>query len=116
MKQIYIFDYSGFLDTLEPFDEVMADRGFDIAGELAKRSCTLNIPPFTKGKTQLSRGEVCKHRSISSLRIHVERVIERIKNFKILQGVFPINQIHLMNDMVTICAAVTNLWSPIVGD
>ena len=101
---------------LEPYDQVMADRGFDIAAELAERCCTLNIPPFTRGKSQLSRAEVGRHRKISSLRIHVERAIERLKNFRILQGVFPLNHVHTLDDIVVVCAAVVNMWPPIVTD
>ena len=45
---------SGFLDKLEPTDEVMADQGFLIAEEVALRRAKLIIPAFTKGKQQLS--------------------------------------------------------------
>ena len=93
----------------------MADRGFDIAAELAERSCTLNIPPFTKGKSQLSRAEVAKHRKISSLRIHVERAIGRLKVFRILQGIIPLSHIHMLDDIFMVCAAVVNLWPPLVS-
>ena len=36
----------------------MADRGFDKSKDLAFRGTTLCIPPFTKGKSQLSQWEV----------------------------------------------------------
>ncbi|XP_065144923.1 uncharacterized protein [Paramisgurnus dabryanus] len=49
---------SGFLELLEPMDEVLADRGFLIRDELAAIGATLRIPHFTKGKKQLSAGEV----------------------------------------------------------
>ena len=49
---------SGFLDKLEPTDEVVADRGFLIADEVALRRAKLIIPAFTKGKQQLSQKEV----------------------------------------------------------
>ena len=35
----------------------------------------LEIPAFTKGKSQLSQLEVDKSQQISNVRIHVERVI-----------------------------------------
>ncbi|XP_070560942.1 uncharacterized protein [Ptychodera flava] len=105
-----------FMDKLEYGDQVMADRGFDIGDLLALRGCTLNIPPFTRGKTQLSQKEIERGRQISYLRIHVERAIERIKRFRILQGVFPLKRIHLLNDIITVCAAITNLLPPLVVD
>ena len=43
----------GILDLLEPGDQVMADRGFDIESDLPS-GVTLNIPPFLDGKDQLS--------------------------------------------------------------
>ena len=53
----------------------MADRGFDKSKDLAFRGTTLCIPPFTKGKSQLSQWEVEMSRALSSLRIHVERAM-----------------------------------------
>ncbi len=43
----------------------------------------LNIPLFLRGKKQLSEKELVITRRIASLRIHVERAMERIKNFHI---------------------------------
>lgn len=54
----------------------MADRGFDIEGDLIVKG--KNIPPFLQGKQQLEEGELVVTRRIASLRIHVERALERI--------------------------------------
>ena len=69
---------SGLLDLLERGDSVMADRGFDILGDLAPIGVKLNIPPFLRGKKQLDPKELVETRRIASLRIHVERYMERI--------------------------------------
>ena len=45
---------SGILALLEKGDSIMADRGFDIEADLMPLGVKLNIPPFLKGKTQLS--------------------------------------------------------------
>ena len=50
----YLTLQSGFLDHLVPGDMVLADRGFDIANELALYGASLAIPPFTRGKDQHS--------------------------------------------------------------
>ena len=42
-----------------------------------------------RGKQQLSLEEEVETRAIASVRIHVERAIERIKNYRILQGIIP---------------------------
>ena len=71
---------SGLLDFLENGDSVMADRGFDIQDDLTPLGVKLNILPFLKGKKQLEENERIETRRIASLRIHVERAMERIKN------------------------------------
>ena len=58
----------------------MADKGFEIAGDLPQ-GVTLNIPQFLGGNDHLSVEEETETRRISSVRIHVERAIARIKNF-----------------------------------
>ena len=72
---------NGFLDRLLHGDLVLTDHGFDIAGDLALVGASLAIPPFTRGKPQLSQHEV---ETLPRVRIHVERAIGRMKNFKIL--------------------------------
>ena len=77
----------GLIELLEEGDVVMADRGFDVQDLLVPKKVILNIPPFLKDREQLTVAEEMETRKIASVRIHVERAIERIKNFRILQGV-----------------------------
>ena len=91
------------LDLLEPGDNVMADRGFDIGDVLEARGITLNIPPFLGEHDQLSSREVEARRRIASLRIPVERAIGRMKNYKILHSPFPINLADLSSDIMCLC-------------
>ena len=74
---------SGILDLLEEGDSVMADRGFDIKEDLDLLGVRLKIPPFMKGKKQLNEEELVETRRIATLRIHVERAMEHLKNFHI---------------------------------
>ena len=67
----------------------MVDCGFDIESELPA-GVSLNIPPFLNGKDQLTLGEETTTRKIASVRVHVERAISRIKNYRILHQVLPI--------------------------
>ena len=60
----------------------MADKGFDIQNDLPA-GASFNIPPFLRNKDHLSLSEEQETRHIASLRIHVERAIERIKTFRI---------------------------------
>ncbi|XP_070381508.1 uncharacterized protein [Dermacentor albipictus] len=70
---------SGIGDYFMRGDEVMADRGFSLDDELLVQGVRLNTPAFTKGKKQLTEKEVTTTRRIASVRIHVERAINRIK-------------------------------------
>ena len=72
---------SGFLDLINQGDLVLADRGFLIGEDLAARGATLVIPDFTRGKKQLSAREVERSRKIARVRIHVQRLMERLNFF-----------------------------------
>ena len=75
-------------------DQILADRGFTMKDELACISgVELLTPSFIKGRDQFSAQDVA--RSLSSVRIHIERVIGLLKyTFAILQGIIPL-KVHL---------------------
>ena len=52
----------------------------------------------------MPRAEVIKTQEIASLRIHVERAINKIKNFHIWDRVIPMHQFGIVNQMWTVCA------------
>ena len=95
----------------------MADRGFDLEDVLTPKGITINIPPFLgNNRQQLSRTEVEQTRRIAGLRIHVERAIGRIKQYKLVQGKLPITLAGLANDIICACAYLTNFLPPIITD
>lgn len=102
---------SGLIDLLDKGDLVMADRGFTIE-DLLDESMELNIPPFLHGKTQFDEPEVKVTRSIAGVRIHVERVIGRVRRYRILNTSFPNNSLTLLNKVWINCCYLTNLQHP----
>lgn len=102
---------SGLVDLVEPGDLVMADRGFTI-DDLLSQSVELNIPPFLCNKTQFNQEEVAATRSIASVRIHVERVIGRVRRFNILNHTFPNNSLSALNKIWVNCCYLTNIQYP----
>ena len=87
----------------------MADRGFTIKDMANNIGVELNIPPFLEGRSQLLQDDIRKTRHIASLRIYVERYIGRIKKFAILlQGNFLLSMSNIANQIVCVCAWLTN--------
>lgn len=87
----YITQNSGFLDYLRAGDEGMGDRGFTIRDLLEERRVNLIIPAFTRKGCQLTNEEVTHTRRIAHARIHVERAIRHLKDYKILSQTVPIS-------------------------
>ena len=91
----------------------MADRGFDIEEDLLLRGVQLNIRPFLRGKTQLSMPELIATRHIASLRIHVERAMERIKNFHVFDQSLPASFCDIAHRMFFVCCVLSNFQPPL---
>lgn len=80
---------SGLLELLESVDFVMAECGFNIQDYLTPLEVRVNIPPFLKGKEKLEPDKLVETHRIASLRIHVERTMESIKNYHIFDRTIP---------------------------
>ena len=116
ISDVELTKISTFLQMLDGKSgvSVMADRGFTVCDMLAEKRVQLNIPPFMKGREQLTIEDVKRGRNIASLRIHVERAISRIKNYTILKGTLPITMIRIANQIVSVCAWLTNFQPALV--
>lgn len=84
----FVVQHSQFIDLLTEGDAILADRGFNISDLLEEKKIVLNIPPFKNGP-QMDPVDILKTRAIASERIHVERVINLTKKFKILHSIVP---------------------------
>ena len=110
-----IVEHSGFLKLpFEQGDSVMADKGFTIE-DVLPLGASLNIPPFLGMSDQMPAEDVIKTQEITSLRIHVERAINKIKNFLIFDGVIPISQFCIVNQMRCVRAMICNFQDPIIS-
>lgn len=109
----FIVNDSGFINLVEPGDEIMADKGFPlITTELLHRDCVLVMPPFANNP-QFTREEVLERYSIASVRIHVERAIQRIKVFKILQYITH-DLLDDIDEILHVACALANCKEPII--
>ncbi|KAL3884086.1 hypothetical protein ACJMK2_030308 [Sinanodonta woodiana] len=101
-KQICV--ESGFLNLLDPYDLVMANRGFAIKEELLLRRARLAITPGARGKEKMSSRDVKLTQQVANLRIHVEEAINRLKMFKMLKETSPITLLPTIDDSITVIA------------
>ena len=109
-----LVEVRGLLDKLEPGDEVMADKGFIIHNLLIPRGIRLNIPPFLQKNMQMAANDVFLTKKIARLRVHVERAIGRVKEYKILQDTLPASMWDSISNVIYVCCMLSNFGPPLV--
>lgn len=105
----FIVQNSGFYNFIEPYDQVMADRGFKIKEDLLQHQASLSIPPSKQGTLPMTTGDVQETSRIANVRIFVEKAIARVKWFNILSNELEITCLSLCDDIVVTCCALCNL-------
>ncbi|XP_057296171.1 uncharacterized protein LOC130625115 [Hydractinia symbiolongicarpus] len=103
-----------FPELWQAGDAIMADRGFLIEDYVKPLGVELIMPSFLKGREQFSESEVVKSQQIASERIHVERMIQRLKCFRIFDRVIPVNMLNSLNQIISVCGILTNFQDPIL--
>ena len=108
----------GKLDTgrLHVGDAIMADKGFTIRSELAAMGLQLNIPPFASEGAQMSAQDVQLTEKVARHRIHIERLIRKIKCFKMISNTVPCYLFKKINDIWSVCALLTLFQDVFVKD
>jgi hypothetical protein len=107
---------SGLLDKLDINDAVMADRGFTLKELFAKHKARLIIPHFLSGKAQMGIPELVESVAIARVRIHVERCMGRIKQWRIMQRKLPITYWNQINEIFQLCAYLSLFWPPLLDN
>ena len=92
----------------------MSDRGFAVQELCSIRGIFLNRPK-QKDEDQFSQQEVHRNFDIASTRIHVERFIARVRDWRILNKVWPMNQMDLLSPVWQMLCHVVNLVLPPIG-
>ena len=78
------------------------------------------MPPFTRscqhGKRRcLTAKEIKESKSIASLRIHVERAIQRLKTLKFVSGTMYVNSMSIANQCLRVASVLCNFMKPLVS-
>ena len=114
-----ILENSSYLDVVPENSAILADRGFkQVQSILAKKKCTLIRPPSASSTQKLSAKDVFTGRRIASLRIHVERAICRLRDFKLLEPYTFVdhNLIRYLDYVAGIACGLVNLQTPIINN
>ncbi|KAF4513957.1 UNVERIFIED_CONTAM: hypothetical protein B566_EDAN018199 [Ephemera danica] len=107
---------SGYVAELKENTTILADRGFKfLEAELAAKSCKLLRPPSISGDSALTAEQSLVTKQIAALRIHVERVIGRLRDFACLAPHARVdhNMISKLDDIAVIAAGLVNLQNKI---
>jgi hypothetical protein len=99
------------MGCIQDNDGIMADKGFRIEKDLQELKLKLNIPPFA---SQMSAGDVALTRKIAAHRIHIERAINQIKNFKLVNRRIPGTLFHSFNEIWCVSCLLTNFQDILV--
>ena len=116
MSDVELFRECKLAEKFRPGDACMADKGFLVRGDLAERGARLILPPFVKKGKQFTDAKNRSNKAIAHCRIHVERVIGRVRDYMIMNSVIPLTQLDLISPMVIVCCALTNLKKSVVRD
>ncbi|XP_069122148.1 uncharacterized protein [Argopecten irradians] len=96
---------------------VMADRGFLIEGIMNDMGVKLLMPSFKgQDRPQLTSDESLTSEKVSKTRIHIERAIQRIKTYHILDGELKLSMKDIAEQVLTVCAYLVNFQSPIIKE
>jgi len=93
---------------------IMAAKGFT-REDLRPLGIKLNISPFVGSQGQMSHEDVVKTQTVTSLRVHVERAINKMKDFHIWDNVLALSLFGVVNQMWTVCCTLCNLQKPSIS-
>lgn len=109
-----IVSKSGFLEHLEHGDVIMADKGFNIQDILALYGSVLMAPPIMRQNTISAKASTMTRR-VATSRVHIERMIGKLKSFLFLKGTLPLTVKPYLSSAVTVCAILVNLQPSIIN-
>lgn len=109
VSEVEIIAKSGLLEKLESGDAVIVDKGFaDLKPYLQKIGVKLYCPALDSDE-RLTKTDSELSRCLDFVRKIVGRKIEQIRAFRLLQGVMPIDISKQANEIVHVCATLTNI-------
>ena len=108
IDDVAIFKQCGIMDIIEKGDEFLVDRGFTVQHLLLKKGASIFIPPFRDQKGKLKKEAALETTRIGKARIHVERFNERLKKYRLVSGIIPLNLAPVMSQCVFVACGLVN--------
>lgn len=108
-SDVTIVENCNFLDGLPQRTCILADRGFKHLEQLLhEKGMKLLRPPSVNAGAKLSSTEVRLTKIFASLRIHIERVIRRLREFHMLKqhSVINTNILRVLDHVIIIACAL----------
>ena len=108
IDDVTLFERCGILEHINPGDALLVDKGFTIQDILLKKQATIFIPPFLGKRSAFTKEEELLTKRIAQARIHVERFNERLKKFRLISNVIPLNLASLASQLVYVACCLVN--------
>ncbi|GAA6223191.1 uncharacterized protein LOC108878250 isoform X1 [Lates japonicus] len=105
MSDKEVFRRSGITSLLTPDMAVMVDKGFLVDDLVPGR---VHHPAFLSKRTQMPEVDVLKTQSIARLRVHVERMMRRVKENKLFDTIIPLSISGSINQIFTVACLLSN--------
>lgn len=108
---------SDLINVLKPNAVILADRGFkEIETQLNARNIKLLRPPSVYTGTKQTTREALQSKVIASLRVHIERVIRRVREYTLLKPHSVVNYKYVpyLDEIVLIVCGLINLQGEII--
>ena len=110
----FITEDSEVFTKFTPGFMVLFDKGFNVQNLFLCCQVTCVLPPFVQGKRQFTRSEVYHGKCIARARIHIERVMGILKEFRLLDHKLPLSMVDLCDHILNIAGSIMNLQPPLV--
>ncbi|XP_065055340.1 uncharacterized protein LOC135683887 [Rhopilema esculentum] len=109
----FITEDSNVVQKFHPGFIAMFDKGYTVQDIFLPRQVKVKVPPFVRSKRQFTPSEISECKRIARARIHIERVMGRLK-FRLLDHTLPLTLLDIIDEVWLIAAAITNLQPPLV--
>ena len=110
----FITEDSNVVQKFHPGFIAMFDKGYTVQDIFLPRQVKVKVPPFVRSKRQFTPSEISECKRIARARIHIERVMGRLKEFRLLDHTLPLTLLDIIDEVWLIAAAITNLQPPLV--